>query len=123
MPRNPGVQPFPDRPKRKNLRAKSCRLKLVCEMAREGLREPGVLGEMRTHGSSRDGKGARRHDSHAVAVVALGKDGSFGENRVRTGTLQDERPPVRAVTDEVRFTRDHKVEHRDLVAAAEEKGA
>ena len=123
MPRNPDVQPFPDRPERKDLRAKTCRLKLVREMAREGLRESGVLGEMRTHGSSRDGKGARRHDGHAVAVVPLGEHGRLGENRVRTGTLQHERPPVRAVTDEVRFARDHKVEHRDFVAAAEEEGA
>ena len=35
--------------------------------------------------------------------------------------LQHERPPVGAVTDEVRFAHHHEMQHRDLVTTAEEE--
>ena len=115
-----GVQALRDGSKGENLRPKARRLKFVRKVERPGLGEPGIYGEKHTHGRSRDGEGARRHDGHAVAVVALGEDGSLGEHHVWTSTLQHERSSVRAVTDEVRFAPHHEMEHRDLVTATEE---
>ena len=44
VPRNPSVEPFANGPKREDLRAKACRLKLVRKVEREGLGEPGICG-------------------------------------------------------------------------------
>ena len=53
-------------------------------------------------------------------MVALGEHGSLREYHVRKSPLKHKRPPVRAVTDQVRFASHHKMEHRDIVAEAKE---
>ena len=64
---------------------------------------------------------ARGYDRHAVAVVSLGEHGRFRKDRLRRGTLQDQHPPVRPVANEVRFSVEDEMQHRDLVAPAEKE--
>ena len=123
MPSDPCVQLFPDRPERKDLRADPRCLKLSREVNCPRLGEPGILREKAANRGAHDGKGPGRPHRNAVAVIAHGEDGGFGEDRVRDRPLEYERAAVRAVSNEVGLTVLDEMQHGHLVAHAEQARA
>lgn len=121
VPGHPGVEPFTNRPKPEDLRPKTRCLKLMRKVVCPGLCEHRIFGEKRPYGCPGDSVRARGHERHAVAVVSLGEHGRFGEDGLRHGTLQNQASPIRLVANEVRFAVEDEMQHRDLVALAEEE--
>ena len=121
VPGHPGVEPFANRPKGEDLRPKARRLKLVRKVVSPGLRKHRIFLEKRPYRRAGDSAGARVYDRHAVAVVSLGEHGRFREHGLRHGALQDQPSPVRPVANEMRFAVEDEMQHRDVVAPAEDE--
>ena len=95
-------------------------MKLAGEVNRPGLGEPGILREKPAHGGLRDGEGPCRPHRDAIAVVARGEDGRFGEDRVRKRPLEHQRAAVRAVSTEVHLPLLDEMQPGHLLAKAEQ---
>ena len=116
VPGGPGVAPFAIRSERKDLRAEADCVKLAGKVNRPRFGEPGILREKPTHRGLRDSKGLGWTHRNAVAEIAHGEYGGFGEERVRERPLENQRDALCAVSNEVRLPDLDNMQHGHLVA-------
>lgn len=120
VPRDPCVQPVGNGLQRENFRAQSRALQFPREIARPNAAELRALREQLLEACLGIRPGLGRSGRDGVAMVALGVQGRFGQNRSRARSLEDQDGSVALVPNQMDRACQHEMHFLYGIAAMEQ---